>query len=46
MTGIAVFFDFMALRPFYLLHKALFDLLLVLVIVNIAHTIITKLKRI
>ncbi len=45
MTGIAVFFDFMAMRPFYQLHKALFSLLLVLVVVNIAHTIITRLKR-
>ena len=45
MTGIAVFFDFIALRPFYLLHKALFNLLLILVIVNIVHAIIMKLKR-
>lgn len=45
MTGIAVFFDFMAMRPFYQLHKALFNLLLVLVVVNIAHTIVTRLKR-
>ena len=46
MTGIAVFFDFMALRPFYLLHKGLFNLLLVLVIVNIVHTIFTKLNAV
>ena len=45
MTGIAVFFDFMAIRPFYQLHKVLFYLLLALVIVNIAHTIITRLKH-
>lgn len=45
MTGIAVFFDFMAMRPFYQLHKTLFYVLLVLVIANVAHTIIMKLKR-
>lgn len=45
MTGIAVFFDFIAIRPFYQLHKALFYLLLVLVIVNIAHILTMRFKR-
>lgn len=44
MTGIAVFFDFIAIRPFYQLHKALFYLLLVLVIVNIAHILTMRFK--
>lgn len=45
MTGIAVFFDFMAVRPFYLLHIGLFYLLLVLVVLNVAHMITVKLMR-
>ena len=45
LTGIAIFFDFMAIRPFYQIHNGLFSLLLILVFVNIAHTIIVKLKR-
>ena len=45
LTGIAIFFDFMAIRPFYQIHNGLFNLLLILVFVNIAHTIIVKLKR-
>lgn len=45
LTGIAIFFDFMAVRPFYQIHNRLFNLLLILVFVNIAHTIIVKLKR-
>ena len=45
LTGIAIFFDFMAVQPFYQIHNGLFNLLLILVFVNIAHTIIVKLKR-
>jgi len=45
VTGTAVFFDFLASRPFYHLHSILFDLLLVLVFVNIAHTIFSKFKN-
>lgn len=45
ITGIAIFFDFMAMRPFYQIHNGLFNLLLILVFVNIAHTIVVKLKR-
>jgi cytochrome b561 len=45
ITGIAIFFDFMAVRPFYQIHNGLFILLLILVFVNIAHAIIVKLIR-
>lgn len=45
MTGIAVFFDFMAVRPFYLLHIGLFYLLLILVVLNITHMVTVKLMR-
>lgn len=44
LTGIIVFFDFMENRPFYLLHSALFNLLLVLIMVNLISMIIGKLK--
>ena len=45
ITGIAIFFDFMAMRPFYQIHNGLLNLLLILVFVNIAHTIAMKLRR-
>ena len=45
VTGIAIFFEFIAVRPFYQLHNGLFNLLLILVFVNIAHAIIVKLIR-
>ncbi len=45
ITGIAIFFDFMAVRPFYQIHNGLFNLLLMLVFVNIAHMITVKLIR-
>jgi len=45
VTGIAVFFDFFANRPFYHLHSILFNLLLVMVFVNIAYTIFSKFKN-
>ena len=45
LTGIAIFFDFMAVRPFYQIHNGLFNLLLILVFVNIAHMITAKLIR-
>lgn len=45
ITGIAVFFDFMAIRPFYQIHSWLFNLLLILVFVNIVHMLFVKLMR-
>lgn len=45
ITGIAIFFDFMATRPLYQLHNWLFNLLLILVFVNIVHMVIVKLMR-
>ena len=45
ITGIAVFFDFMAIRPFYQIHGWLFNLLLILVFVNIVHMLFVKLMR-
>jgi cytochrome b561 len=45
ITGIAVFFDFMAIRPFYQIHSWLFNLLLILVFVNIVHMVFVKLMR-
>lgn len=45
ITGIAIFFDFMATRPLYQLHNWLFNLLLILVFVNIVHMAIVKLMR-
>lgn len=45
ITGIAVFFDFMAIRPFYQIHNWLFNLLLILVFVNIVHMLFVKLMR-
>lgn len=45
LTGIAVFFDFMAIRPFYMLHIGLFYLLLILVVINIAHMLVSRLMR-
>ena len=45
LTGIAIFFDFMAVRPFYQLHNGLFNLLLILILVNIVHVMIVKLIR-
>lgn len=44
LTGIIVFFDFMESRPFYLLHGALFNLLLILIVVNLISMMIGKLK--
>ncbi len=44
LTGIAVFFDFIQSRPFYQLHSALFNLLLILIAVNCISMIIGKLK--
>ena len=43
-TGIMVFFDFIASRPFYQLHNALFMLLLALIGINLASMGIGKLK--
>lgn len=45
VTGIAIFFDFIAARPFYRFHSALFNLLLVLVLVNITYMVIGKFKN-
>jgi cytochrome b561 len=45
ITGIAIFFDFMAMRPFYQIHHWLFNLLLTLVFVNIVHMVTVKLIR-
>lgn len=45
ITGIAIFFEFIAARPFYQLHSGLFNLLVILVFVNIAHAIVVKLIR-
>ena len=45
LTGIAIFFDFMAVRPFYQLHNGLFNLLLILILENIVHVMIVKLIR-
>jgi len=45
VTGVAVFFDFLASRPFYHVHSILFSLLLVLVFVNIVHTMFSKFKN-
>lgn len=44
ITGIAIFFDFMAMRPFYQVHHWLFYLLLLLVLLNIVHMVIVKLS--
>lgn len=44
-TGIAVFFDFLANRPFYQLHSFLFDALLVLIVVNITSMILGRLGK-
>lgn len=40
VTGIAIFFDFISTHPFYQLHTGLFNLLLILVLVNIIHMMI------
>ena len=45
VTGVAVFFDFLASRPFYHVHSILFSLLLILVFVNIVHTMFSKFKN-
>ena len=45
ITGIAIFFDWTALRLVYLLHAALFYLLIVLVLVNILHAAVTKFRN-
>jgi cytochrome b561 len=45
ITGIAIFFDFMAMRPFYQIHNWLFKLLLLLVLLNIVHMVVVKLRR-
>jgi len=45
VTGIVIFFDFIAARPFYHLHSALFTLLVVLVLVNIIHIVIGKFRN-
>jgi len=45
ITGVAVFFDFLASRPFYHVHSILFSLLLVLVFVNIVYTMLRKFKN-
>jgi cytochrome b561 len=45
VTGIAIFFDWTALRLVYLFHAAVFYLLIVLVLVNILHTAVTKFRN-
>jgi cytochrome b561 len=45
INGIAIFFDWTALRLVYLLHAALFYLLIVLVLVNILHAAVTKFRN-
>ncbi len=45
LTGIAVFFDWTVSRLLNLLHASLFYLLMVLVLINIVHTFVTKLKH-
>lgn len=44
ITGVAVFFDFIAARPFYRIHSALFTILVMLVIVNLCSMVIAKFK--
>lgn len=44
ITGIAIFFDFMAMRPFYQIHNWLFKLLLLLVLLNIVHMVVVKFR--
>ena len=34
LTGVLVFFDFIDVRPFYHIHSALFDLLIILIGIN------------
>ena len=45
LTGIAVFFDWTVSRLLNLLHASLFYLLMVLVLINILYTLVTKLKH-
>ena len=45
VTGVAIFFDWTAFRLIYLLHASLFYLLIVLVFVNILHTVVVKFKH-
>lgn len=45
VTGIAVFFDYMTARPTYLLHKILFDLLLLLILLNILHMMTVRFAK-
>jgi cytochrome b561 len=44
LTGILVFFDFIQARPFYHSHSALFNLLLILIVINSISMLIGKLK--
>jgi len=44
ITGIAVFFDFIAARPFYQIHSVLFTILVMLVIVNLCSMVIANFK--
>jgi len=44
-TGIVIFFEAMKSRPVYRLHSALFDLLLVLVAVNLVCMVAGKLRQ-
>jgi cytochrome b561 len=43
-TGVVIFFETMVSRPVYRLHSALFDLLLLLVGVNLASMVIGQLR--
>lgn len=43
-SGIAVFFDFLASRPFYQIHRLLFYGLLFLMTVNLVHSGLIKIK--
>lgn len=43
-SGIAVFFDFLASRPFYQIHRLLFYVLLFLMAVNLVHSGLIKIK--
>lgn len=45
LTGIAIFFDWTVLRLGYFLHTSFFYLLIVLVLINILHTLVIKFKH-
>lgn len=44
LTGIAVFFDFLISRPFYQIHRLLFYAFLFLMLMNVLHSGLIKIK--